>query len=75
MKIERTERGFEKLLDDGGYAIVRQSSAIGDYPDAFDKPGSSFLWIDGRSLSRSQVAELTAHLHHWLMTGSLEKPA
>ena len=52
MELTRTARGFEivTFIDryDADCAIecsIQQSSAIGDQDDAFDHPGSSFLWI------------------------------
>ncbi len=80
MKITRTSRGFEVILhqpyldDRGGMMkrLVGQSSAIGDYEDALDKPGSSFLWIgDFFHLGREEVEELISHLQTWMDTGSL----
>jgi hypothetical protein len=77
-----TERGFQIVTheiyvadppEDG--RLVQASSAIGDYEDSFDRPGSSFLWV-GRDhhLNREEVAELVARLSHWLSTGRLFEP-
>lgn len=75
MKLEYSERGFEQLyLGEEPVATVRMSSKIGDYPDAFDKPGSSALWIGDTQLDRNAVAELTGRLHWWLKTGTLNTP-
>ncbi len=53
--------------------LVMQSSAIGDYDDAFDKPGSSYLWFgQNHHLNREEVAEVVKYLKRWLKTGSLE---
>lgn len=82
MKVEKSDRGFE-WIGLGSYAnkpvpcrLVGQSSAIGDYDDSFERPGSSFLWIgdhDGiHHLNREQVTDLVAHMQAWLQTGSLE---
>ena len=52
--------------------LVQQSSAIGDYPDSMDEPGSSFLWVGmTHHLNREQVRELVQRLEHWLATGKL----
>lgn len=52
--------------------VVQQSSAVGNYPDAFDRPGSSALWVgEHHHLNREQVAELVGYLTHWLTTGHL----
>lgn len=81
MKVERTERGFERIevLE---YAnaptkmvrLVQQSSAalVELYYDALDRPGTSALWIGDNHLNREQVRELIGHLQSWLDTGSLE---
>ncbi len=52
--------------------LAAQSSAIGDYEDSFERPGSSFLWIgDYHHLNREEVQQLVNHLQSWLKTGSL----
>lgn len=79
MRFERTERGFGVLIHDT-YAnepvparLVQHSSAIGDYADSWDRPGTSYLWVgDRHHLNREEVAQLILHLESWLMTGSLE---
>jgi hypothetical protein len=79
MNVTRTPRGFE-LIEHPAYAdapglslrLVGQSSAVGDYPDALERPGSSFLWVGQHHLSREQVRELALHLAHWLETGRLD---
>jgi len=86
MQVIVTERGFE-WLEYPTYsnnpkvkAIARQSSAIGDYPDAMDRPGSSFLWIGNQDakethhLNREEVAEFVKHLQTWLKTGKFAAP-
>lgn len=72
MKAEKTERGF-KYISHPSYPenedkrILQESSAIGDYEDSFEKPGSSFLWIgDNFHLNREEVAELIGNLQFWL---------
>lgn len=86
MDVKKTSRGFE-LIDLPEHVattagrperrrLVQQSSAVGDYPDALAKPGSSYLWVGkDHHLDRSQVGELVAHLTRWLATGSLEGEA
>lgn len=81
MKRVTTERGFQLiecpkyLPEDGKFVsarVVQQSSAIGNAPDAFDRPGSSYLWFgEDHHLDRAQVKELVAHLNLWLETGRL----
>lgn len=80
MEVARSDRGFQCLShptylerDMGNERIVSQSSAIGNYDDAMDRPGSSFLWVGQfHHLNREDVKELRDHLTHWLKTGKLE---
>ncbi len=79
MEMEKNARNFHVLMhprygeDNRELPIVQESSAIGNYPDAFDKPGSSFLWIGSRHhLDREEVKTLIVFLQHWLETGSLK---
>jgi len=79
MKVEYSQRGFEFLPETR--EDIRQSSAIGEYADSMDKPGSSFLWIGGEHFDREQVRDILdggrfgedvgKHLAAWLATGSL----
>lgn len=80
MTITTSDRGFQRLLHDGYPAertkgvhrLAGQSSAIGDYPDSFDRPGSSYLWIgDNHHLHREEVRAFIGHLQTWLDTGKL----
>lgn len=79
MKSERTERGFvivteEKYQNEPGEftRLIQESSAIRNYEDAYDKPGSSALWVgNDHHLDREQVAELISRMQHWLDTGRL----
>lgn len=86
MNVIQSERGFEVLthktypadllLEQYGEVsrLVQQSSAIGEYDDAMDKPGSSYLWVgDAHHLSREEVSDLVGYLNHWLETGKLSK--
>lgn len=81
MNWTRTNRGFEwithptygNLPSEGSDALVRESSLIGDYEDALDRPGSSFLWIgQHHHLDREEVAELIERLENWVDHGSLK---
>lgn len=81
MDVTTTPRGFEQLVG----ADVRQSSAIGEYPDAMSRPGSSYLWINDGHCDRATVhtivdggpgltniaGEIFPHLAAWLKTSSL----
>ena len=50
--------------------ILQESSAIGDYDDSWDKPGSSYLWVGAdHHLDRDEVRELIGYMKHWLKTG------
>lgn len=79
MRLVKNARGFEALMT-AGYLpphqemrVIGESSAVGDYADSFDKPGSSFLWVGegGVRLNREEVAELVGHMQRWLKTGRL----
>lgn len=79
MKFVRTERGFGLLKHPShsdppeDLRLAQHSSAVGDYDDSFDRPGTSYLWIgDKHHLNREEVAEFVRHLQSWLDTGSLE---
>lgn len=79
MILARTNRGFEIVLhakyppEPGDpIRLVQASSAIGDYEDSLEHPGSSFLWVgQDHHLNREEVAELVARMQTWLETGSL----
>jgi hypothetical protein len=82
MNVEKSERGFENLMHSsypakatGGGAPARlagQSSAIGDYEDSWERPGSSFLWIGQQHhLNREEVDRFARHLLEWVATGKL----
>lgn len=78
MKLGKSNRGFD-FLEHNRYVephddirLASQSSAIGEYEDSWDRPGSSFLWIgDNHHLNREQVAEFVEYLNRWLKTGRL----
>lgn len=84
MKVVTTHRGFHVLehpkypppdtpTEQVFFRLAQESSIIGDYPDACDRPGSSALWIGlSHHLNREEVRDLVAHLNHWLTTGTLD---
>lgn len=72
LKVTRTQRGFT-VVDYPSYPenemkrLVQASSAIGDYEDSFEIPGSSYLWIGcDHHLDREEVKELIDVMQHWL---------
>lgn len=79
MKVTATEKGFRVLShlpyseeSDEEIRLVQESSAVGNYDDSMDRPGSSFLWIGkDHHLNREEVAELIEHMRQWLDTGQL----
>ncbi len=80
MNIVKSDRGFECLRHPsyvGGRAGARlaaQSSAIGDYKDSLDRPGSSFLWVgEHHHLNREEAREFAEAVLRWVETGSLAK--
>jgi hypothetical protein len=80
LRVMHSPRNFELIAhavyppNKGAKApIVRASSAIGRYPDAFQRPGSSYLFIgDHHHLCREQIAELVGYLQNWLKSGHLK---
>lgn len=80
--ISRTPAGYEVIYFDGPHRetapstarLVQQSSAIRPYPGAFDKPGSSCLWVGDHHLDQEAVAELAIRLMAWVASGSLLLP-
>lgn len=80
LRKEITPSGFQYLATTTDVLVVAQeSSAIGTYEDAVDRPGSSKLWIGEGShrphLDREAVAELRDSLTRWLSTGRLYRVA
>jgi len=75
----KTGRGFvvvehEKYQNTPGEMtrLIQESSAVGDYDDSLDNPGSSFLWVgQDHHLDREEVQELIERMQHWLKTGRL----
>lgn len=73
MNADTTERGFRLILhpryveDQRLERVVGESSAVGDYEDSWDNPGSSYLWLGEHiHLNREDVGVLIAVLKHWL---------
>lgn len=52
--------------------LIQESSAVGEYYDSFDNPGSSFLWVGIHHLSREDIKELIDRLQYWLDNKQLE---
>lgn len=79
MDKEESNRGFRTISAEvyppGAVAsVVSESSAIGDYEDSFDNPGSSFLWVGKQHhLNREEVTVLRDALTHWLENKRLPK--
>ena len=78
MKTTVSDRGFamirhpEYLNPHEETRIIGESSAIGDYRDSFENPGSSFLWLgDKHHLNRKEVREVVSALQQWLTSGRL----
>lgn len=77
MNTKTNSRGFRSLFHPGypeatKRRLVAESSAIGDYDDSMDKPGSSFLWVgEAHHLNREDVTTLRDALTHWLERGRL----
>ncbi len=74
MRVEETPRGFRVLVEEkyqnepGEFTkLIQESSAIGNYEDSYELPGSSFLWVgEDHHLNREQVKELIEHMQYWL---------
>jgi hypothetical protein len=73
-------RGFQDLAlfsatDPADGLSIRESSAIGDYEDSFDIPGSSSLYIgvsgNESAYDREEVASVIDILQWWLDSGRL----
>lgn len=82
MTNETTDRGFQRITHEKypprgadeaeRVRVVQQSSAVGNYPDACDRPGSSYLWVGSDlHLNRAEVAQLWDALWRWMTTGDL----
>ncbi len=77
MKTTDTPRGFGLVMHrkypPGGFSrLIQESSAIGDYDNSYEEPGSSFLWVgEDHHLNRQEIAQLIAKMQHWLDTSHL----
>ncbi len=74
MEVKEDHRGFYIILEEkyqnkpGEYTrLIQESSAIRDYEDSWDNPGSSYLWVGkDHHLNREQVKELIGYMQYWL---------
>jgi hypothetical protein len=80
-EMQKTSRGFEIVKFSDAYNAeceIQQSSGVGDYPDAFEKPGSSFLWIGTADaepkIMKSQAIELGVPLPPGEVSGWMPYP-
>lgn len=67
----KTPRGF-RLVECNSHngislRLLQESSAVGEYEDSLENPGSSFLWIGEHHLNREEVTNLILILQHWLV--------
>lgn len=78
-RVEKTCRNFEiiefKDYYDKECSVQVSSVIIEKYPDAFEKPGTSALWIgqgdERMHLNREQARVLCNIINSWLATGKL----
>lgn len=72
MNTVKSNRGFKRIVHHKYLdpkqetSIVYESSAIGNDNDAFENPGSSYLFIGDCHLNRKQVKQLADALNYWL---------
>lgn len=72
MKTKVTGRGFIVIehptyLKQEPVRLIGESSAVGNYDDSWDNPGSSYLWFgDDIHLNREEVSDLIKKLAYWL---------
>lgn len=75
----KTDRGFPVVIFEDSHGkpcSLQQSSVIGNYEDAYMKPGTSAVWLGvdeekRMHMNREQVAGLIERLSMWLETGSI----
>jgi len=79
MIIQTSGRGFISVMSPSylppyeKMRLISESSAIGNYDNSIDNPGSSYLWIgQDHHLNREEVAELIEYMRHWLEHGKLK---
>ncbi len=82
MEASKSNRGFVFVMhpaytpEHDPARLISESSAVGDYDDSFDNPGSSYLWIgDNHHLNREEVSDLAARMNHWVEAGRLKVDA
>lgn len=82
MKVVKSDRGFRIVVHPtylGKNSLGRvfgESSAVGNYDDSLEKPGSSYLWVgEHHHLNREEVAELIGYMQTWIDAGRLPEPA
>ncbi len=81
MRSDVTGRGF-RIVTHPRYLephdevrVVQESSAIGDYEDSMDLPGSSSLWVGPElHLNREEVSRLAEILAYWMEHKRLPEP-
>ena len=74
MRVLENDRGFRKVVaekyqnEPGEFTgLIAESSAIGDYDDSMEMPGSSYLWVgQDHHLNREEIADLIVYLQSWL---------
>ena len=72
MKKEQTDRGFVVIKennypDRNEVRLLQESSAVGNYEDSLDNPGSSHLWVGSDfHLDRDQIKEMMTYMQYWL---------
>ena len=74
MRIKVSDRGFRFLMAEkyqnmpGEFTkLLSESSAVGEYDDSFENPGSSYLWVgQDHHLNREEVAKMIEIMQHWL---------
>jgi len=74
--LSRNGRGFQRVELDGPIGIdlhLQQSSVVGDYHDAINRPGTSAVWIgvgcQRLHLNREQAMFVLRHLRSWVAFG------
>jgi hypothetical protein len=80
MQIHVTARGCEVLEHPAARSgmptrLGQQSSAMGDAAEAWERPGSRYLWMGkDQQRTRDDVQERITALQRWCATGSLHAP-
>ena len=73
MKVIETQRGFRRIMynsysnEPKPELLIGESSAIGDYDDAYNNPGSSYLWVgEHHHLNRDEVKMMIQKMQNWI---------